>query len=132
MRAKALEDLVKHLEYAPVECDGMARLVATVLTHHNVAYQGMAGSITPRGCDYTIPHFWVQVGDLVIDYRAQMWLGDGKDIPHGVVKLSDYAALYQGEPFQLDPLSATLYEIMKMPFPIEMRNGFRESEGPGS
>lgn len=83
MRAKALEDLVKHLEYAPVECDGMARLVATVLTQHKVAYQGMAGTITPKGCDYTIPHFWVQVGELVIDYRAQMWLGDGKDIPTG-------------------------------------------------
>lgn len=132
MRAQALEDLIKHLECAPVECDGMARLVATVLTQHQIAYQGMAGAITPKGCDYTIPHFWVQVGDLVIDYRAQMWLGNGEGIPHGVIKLADFAEFYQGEPFELSPLSATLFEIMKMPFPAKMRNGYGVPEGPGS
>jgi hypothetical protein len=124
-----LKTLVEHLENAPVECDGMARLVATVLAQNNIAYQGMAGSITPKGCDFSIPHFWVQVGEFVIDYRAQMWLGDDKSIPHGVVRREDFYEIYQGEPFNLTPLSATLYQIMKMPFPV-LGNGTVTTDGP--
>lgn len=130
MQPARLDALVRHLENAPVECDGMARLVATVLSQHKIPYTGMVGRITPKGCDYSIPHFWVQVEDLVIDYRAQMWLGMADGIPHGVVKASDYPDLYKGEPFQLNPLPKVLFDIMKMPFPASLRNGTLTSDGP--
>jgi hypothetical protein len=112
-----LESLVKHLEFAPVECDGMARLVATVLVQHNIQYQGMVGSIVPKGFDFSIPHFWVQVGDLIIDYRAQIWLGNNDDVPHGVVFADKFEDIYSGKPCLIEPLPAALFRIMTIPLP---------------
>ena len=131
MDATHLQALVKHLEFAPVECDGMSRLVATVLSQQGIPFQGMVGSIVPKDTNYRIPHFWVQVGDLVIDYRAQMWLGDASDVPHGVVRAEDYPGIYEGEPFHLEALPESLFQIMKMPFPTELRNSITDNDGPG-
>lgn len=120
MDALKLSSLLDPLDTAPVECDGMSSLVATLLTQQGIQYQGMAGAIQPAGHSGVIPHFWIEVGDLVIDYRARMWLGDKPDIPHGVFIKADHAQRYQGTPVQLDPLPDFIFQMLKMPFPAHL------------
>lgn len=131
MDAMELERLVGHLANAPVECDGMARLVVTVLEKHNIPYQAMLGEIVPTGLTCSIPHFWVQVGDLIIDYRARMWLGESDQVPDGVVNLADFEHLYQGRPIHLEPLPAVMFEIMRAPFPKQLVDGTLDNSEPG-
>lgn len=111
-----LRELLYHLDAAPVECDGMARLITTVLQEHSIDHQVMVGSVTLNG--NVIPlHYWVMVGDLTIDYRARMWLGESALVPHGIFRQDACAARYQGEPVQMDALSPALVAIMTTPMP---------------
>lgn len=120
MDALKLSVLLDPLDSAPVECDGMSSLVATLLSKDGVQYQGMAGSIQPAGHSGVIPHFWIEVGDLVIDYRARMWLGDNPQIPHGVFCKADHALRYQGTPVEISPLPEFIFQMLKMPFPAHL------------
>lgn len=111
-----LRELLNGLDAAPVECDGMARLITTRLQEHKIDHQVMMGSVTLNG-DVIPLHYWVMVGDLTIDYRARMWLGDTPLVPHGVFRQDACAARYEGEPVHMEALSPALVAIMMMPMP---------------
>jgi hypothetical protein len=128
--ALKLSLLLDPLDSAPVECDGMSSLVATLLSKEGVQYQGMSGSIQPTGQSGVIPHFWIEVDDLVIDYRARMWLGDHPEIPHGVFSKADHAQRYQGTPVQINPLPEFIFQMLKMPFPTHLFSNEKKGSEP--
>lgn len=119
MRAKSvavseLRSLLDSLDAAGVECDGMTRLVCTVLANAGIEHQAYVGSLQ-LDSGATIPHLWVEVGDVLIDYRARMWLGNTADVPHGVVLKGDLCISYSGQPIDVPPLSAALFTILALP-----------------
>lgn len=120
-----LEALVADLHDAPVECDGMARLVTTRLVEAGVAHEVLQGElVTPAG---SIPfHFWVLAGEWVIDLRARMWLGERTDVPHGVIEEDGHPWTYYGRQIEMAPLSASLFELLCTPIPIRPLTGERD------
>jgi hypothetical protein len=114
--ASDLDGLLECLDIAPVECDGMCRLVATRLARAGIPYQGMLGKLIVA--DRVVsPHYWIDVGLFRIDFCARMWLGSDPKIPHGVFPLDwRLSAQYTGIKVQIDPLPPSVYEIMIMPF----------------
>jgi len=116
-----LEALLSHLDDKPVECDGMSSLVATLLHRNGINYQGMCGQIIPKHLGSPIPHVWIEVGGLVVDYRARMWMGNEQEVPHGVFPKTDYPDLYRGNPVGIEPLPDFLFEILQIPFPVQVR-----------
>lgn len=122
--------LLNHLDKSPVECDGMSSLVATVLSKNNIDYKGMCGQIIPKGAGTPIPHVWIEVGEWVIDFRARMWLGTDSSIPHGVFKKKDHKDLYTGSAVMIAPLHDTLFQILQMPFPGQIKQGNDEDPEP--
>jgi len=109
-----LRALLDPLDGADVECDGMARLVSTVLARERIEHRTFVGQLQLDG-QTVRSHFWTEVGPLLIDYRARMWLGFRDDAPHGVCVKSDLAAQYQGEEFPLDPLPAHVFTLLSLP-----------------
>ena len=106
-----LRELLDDLDAAPVECDGMTRLVIGRLAKAGIAYRAYVGSIT-LGDKAMSPHWWVEVDGLTIDYRAKMWLGDSPMVPHGVFRQDTCGTRYEGTEIELEPLPDGLAEIM--------------------
>lgn len=69
----------------PLECDGLSRVISTLLQRDKIPHRVLAGSLTIEG-EGSIPyHWWIVFPDgSLCDYRARMWLGDATTIPHGV------------------------------------------------
>lgn len=114
-----LHGLLDQYDIAHLECDGLTRVVHTVLAHEGINHQVFAGQIydVPTGRTMS-PHLWVDVEMYRIDYRARMWLGNGEDIPHGVVRVGQYSnVLYQGENFSIPVLPKELFDALITPFP---------------
>ncbi len=110
---EGLRALLDPLDAAPVECDGMARLVVTRLVEAGIEHRAFLGWLA-LGERVVQPHFWVEVGPWRIDYRAAMWLGGGPDVPHGIVPL-DGPCQYVGRPIVLAPLPPALFELLSQP-----------------
>jgi hypothetical protein len=110
-----LRELLNDLEAAPVECDGMCRLITTRLQNLGIAHQVMVGSVSLN--DGSIPHhYWIVVGDLTVDYRARMWLGESPLVPHGIFRQDTCAARYDGIEIQMDALHPSMVQLLSMPF----------------
>ncbi len=81
------------LNDAPLECDGMSRVISALLSINGIEHQAWQGllldcklledhSVGPE-VEIAVTHWWIKLADgSTIDYRARMWLGD--DAPHGV------------------------------------------------
>ena len=116
--AEFLRELLDELDEANAECDGVTRLVSTVLARNDVEHQVYAGGILRSsetgGKDLLMDrHFWVECGALRIDYRARMWLGDDDCVPHGVHSPDQYPLIaYAGKPVYMEPLSDPLFSII--------------------
>ncbi|WP_346798102.1 hypothetical protein R5M92_04270 [Halomonas sp. Bachu 37] len=107
---ETLIQLTRDLDTAPVECDGMARLVTTRLTKAGIPHQVEAGRLdTPNGP--IAPHFWVRCGPWVIDYRVRLWVGEGDGVPHGVVGQGDWQ--YLGEPVAMPALPDAIFDLLR-------------------
>jgi hypothetical protein len=116
--AARLRELLDPLDAAPVECDGMTRLACTVLSKEGIAHRVLVGSLT-FGDQTVVPHFWIEVGEYLIDYRARMWLGQSDAVPHGVCEKHALCTRYSGEQIDMQPLSEELFSILVMPWPVE-------------
>jgi hypothetical protein len=78
-------DWLAPIDAFPLECDGLTRIVSTLLARDDVEHRVCVGSLDIQGVGLIPLHWWVELGDgRVIDYRARMWLGDGPQTPHGV------------------------------------------------
>lgn len=113
MKAELSSLLGTYDQYA-LECDGMTRVLHTVLEKQNIPHTLWVGTVrhTPSDTAFA-PHFWITIGDIFIDYRARMWLGNTPDIPHGIFALDEFPAIsYEGEETQLAALSDQLFRAL--------------------
>lgn len=114
MLPNELRELLNDLDAAGVECDGMARLITTRLQEAGIEHRVMVGEISLNEQVMT-PHFWVEVGDLTVDYRARMWLGDSILVPHGVFRQETCAVRYVGDSVEMDALTPQVFAILNTP-----------------
>ena len=91
-----------------LECDGATIAISTFLRNHGVEHVVKCGvvKVTAGGRDGVFaPHFWVEIGKKVIDFRLRMWFGNEPDIPHGVFAPGDCGIEYEGEVVELQERS---------------------------
>lgn len=104
----SLKSTLRQYDKCQLECDGLTRVLHTVLTRLNYPHTVMGGSIT-LGLIRFSPHFWIELPDgNKVDYRARMWLG--RKAPHGIFKQS--LVVYKGEPIKWEPLGDDLFNIL--------------------
>lgn len=113
MKAQAeLQHLLARLDACAVECDGFTRLASRVLHESGYDHQVFLGSIV-LGSEGMAPHFWIELDGLRVDYRARMWLGEGPEVPHGVVPIGAFPAVqYDGEPCDLPPADDLIFAVL--------------------
>lgn len=100
-----------------LECDGLSRVLFTMLTDAGAPVEAFAGRIS-AGTSRVI-HFWLRVGEWTIDYRARMWLGAVPEIPHGVFRAGDFPAVqYDGIAMPMEPLPGYLFAALMKPAPL--------------
>ena len=102
---KVLESLEQY-DKCRLECDGLTRVLSYLLTANDIEHEVKLGVIIDitTGNQFT-PHFWIDLPDgRRIDYRARMWLGDHKHIPHGIFDPIQYPIKYSGNPKSFDNL----------------------------
>lgn len=110
-----LKELTSRYEHCALECDGLTRVLHTVLSQEGIEHTCMVGSVVLTESNTgSVLHFWIVLpnGDY-IDYRARMWLGDRADVPHGIFNPVDYPKVtYSGSPVQLEILSPSVFTIL--------------------
>lgn len=80
-----LERWLEKLQDAPLECDGMTRVISTLLQASNIDHCIEIGSLEVQGAGVIPLHWWIRLpDDRIVDLRARMWLGDGVHVPNGV------------------------------------------------
>jgi len=110
-----MKELLDQYDPCPLECDGLTRVIHTVLDREGIEHTCFIGQITDTSQQKSFaPHFWIELPDhTIIDYRARMWLGDRPEIPHGIFNPSDYQnMIYEGNAADLEPLSQPLFNIL--------------------
>lgn len=111
MNEPQLKTLLDDLDSVKADGDAMSRLVVTRLAKQRIPYKAMLGKLELGG-KVVSPHFWVEVDDCVIDYRARQKL-DSNAAPHGVVSREALKAHYDGQEIVLDPLPDYLFDLVK-------------------
>ncbi len=112
-----IKNLLDPYDYSQTECDGMSRIIHTVLATEGIEHQLRMG-ILIKDKQEVEPHFWIDLpsGER-IDYRARMWLGDNLSVPHGIFQPNDFPnIIYSGIPVELELLSSVLLKIMTLSF----------------
>lgn len=106
-------DSLKHLE-----CDGLTQVFHRVLSDEKIEHTVYIGEVIHEPTNHTIPlHYWIDVGDLRVDYRLRMWIGETSDVPHGVFYVdSEKCVSYLGEPVDLPLLPLPIIQILVKPF----------------
>lgn len=113
-----LAALLDALDEANCECDGLTRLVTTALHWNEIPQSVFKGAVRRKrpgdAPDLVVaPHYWVVVGDLVMDYRAQMWLGTDESVPHGVFAVNAHPLVeYAGEEVGMMALPVSLFRFV--------------------
>jgi len=110
-----------------LECDGLTRVLHTVLTDANVGHMVCLGKVSYQQPEFALtlvvePHLWIELegsdGDCVIvDYRLRMWLGEAATVPHGVFDPVEYSGMieYAGKPIYLSLLDKSVFQVMTDP-----------------
>lgn len=110
-----MKELIAKYEACNLECDGLTRVLTTVLQEHSIPHTCMAGTLTLTGTNTGAPlHFWIDLPDgQRIDYRARMWLGISPDVPHGIFNPTDFPGVtYKGHSIALEPLPPKLFAVL--------------------
>lgn len=93
----ALEAWLRPLDAVPLECDGVSRAIAALLTRDSIPYAMHMGSMAVDDVGKIGMHFWIDLGDgWICDWRARMWLGQDARVPHGVFQPSANAHYWSG------------------------------------
>ena len=86
-------------KYESLECDGMTRVLAYLLTQAGIEFITYEGRL--QTAQQEVLHYWIEIPYqsgkatkyLTVDLRARTWLSHGMkddDIPHGVFKQDQY------------------------------------------
>lgn len=108
-----IERLIRDYDSCCLECDGMTRVIHTVLEKHGIRHTVMVGTLTDVDTDETVPlHYWIELPNKdIIDYRAQMWLGSFA--PHGIFDPDDeYSYEYRGRRVRMPVLDDRMFMIL--------------------
>lgn len=96
-RGPAVEPLVLQrwlaaLDSAPLECDGMSRVIAVLLAREGIPHHVQVGAVTVEGGGRIDPHYWIALPDgYICDFRARMWLPHcNVPVPHGVFRVPEH------------------------------------------
>lgn len=80
-----LERWLEKLQDTPLECDGMTRVMSTLMQASNIDHCIEIGSLEVQGAGVIPLHWWIRLPEnRIVDLRARMWLGDGMRVPNGV------------------------------------------------
>lgn len=88
----------QYCEQEALDCDGATNIISTFLHDNGVEHTTKAGIVRLKDFEFA-PHFWIEIGSLVIDFKLRKWFGDSPDIPHGVFNPSKMNVQYEGEEF---------------------------------
>lgn len=81
------DHLLHTLDGLALECDGMARVVSTLLQRERIVHRVLVGRLAIDRVGAIAHHWWVALADgRVLDLRARMWLGSDVAVPHGLFK----------------------------------------------
>ncbi len=73
------------LDSLSLECDGLTRVVSTLLQNEGVAHRVKVGSLRVSNVGVIPIHWWITFPDgRICDFRARMWLGTSASVPHGI------------------------------------------------
>ncbi|MBK6593659.1 MAG: hypothetical protein IPG23_13455 [Burkholderiales bacterium] len=73
------------LDGLALECDGLTRVISTLLQRDGITHQVCVGSLTIPNKGAIPLHWWIVLSDgRICDFRAHMWLDDDQRVPHGV------------------------------------------------
>lgn len=111
MNASVLRDLLNDLLDSAYPSDVTSRLVVSRLSWNRIAHRAMLGRVC-LGEQALSPHFWVEVGDHIIDFCAEPALAGQGEVPRGVFPASEVEGLYQGQEIVIDPLPEYLYQLI--------------------
>jgi len=92
-----------------LECDGFTKVVTYVLRRAGLHHLVMSGICVCNGV-LVSPHLWVEIDNLIIDYRLRMWIRD-EAAPHGVFPKANTNCSYTGKSIELH-VSDELFEIL--------------------
>jgi hypothetical protein len=106
-------DALRHLE-----CDGLTQVIHRVLSDEQIEHTIYTGQVIDKTNSHTIPaHYWIDVEDLRIDYRARIWLGERTHIPHGIFHPTEYPLIYyEGSLIELALLSHFVIQEIITPY----------------
>ena len=63
----------------------MTRCISAVLLQHAIEHVIHLGRLYIDGVVSIPVHYWIELGaQEIVDIRAQMWLGNGEMVPHGI------------------------------------------------
>lgn len=106
-----LRELTEHYQSLKLECDGLTRVLSYVLSKRGIHFRVCRGSISIEDQSFPL-HYWIEVDDVIIDYRSRMWIGENAS--HGVFLKTDSNHQYNRESvctgeFKTDK---TLYKLL--------------------
>lgn len=79
------ESFLSFLDTVRVECDGLCRVISSLLLREKIPHRIFGGQLEIEGIGHFAPHFWIVLEDgRVWDQRARMWFGDDPSVPHGI------------------------------------------------
>ena len=78
-------EMLPAFDALPLECDGLTRVISTLMQRDDVDHRVHVGSVKIEGVG-TIPyHWWIVLPDgCICDLRTRMWLGHDERVPHGL------------------------------------------------
>lgn len=69
----------------PLECDGLTRIVSTLMQRDHVVHRVHVGHVEILGVGLIPHHWWIELtSGHLCDLRARMWLGSDDRVPHGI------------------------------------------------
>ena len=105
-----LEKLLKPYDKCRLECDGLTRVLHTVLSKNKIKHSVHQGEVHV-GKEVFNPHFWIQLPNgYVVDYRLRMWFGN--KAPHGIFKPENNDVKYDGDKINMPELSDVMFQIL--------------------
>lgn len=119
-----LNNTLLAIDDAPVECDGHTLMISSALKHAGISHQRICGVVKNPKTDFELyPHFWIQIGEFILDYRLKMWVGFysgeklAKFAPHGI--FHDRGIEYQYTSVTLSPAVELEFNLLNF-----MSDGF--------
>lgn len=95
-----------------LECDGLTRVASYILTSERIEHRTMAGSLyQPDSKQVVEPHFWIEIDDCILDFRARMWLGEADTVPNGLFDPESYPSIYMGDEMDMT-INDSLFSIL--------------------